>query len=249
MISASSSRPAASTTDPAAPAASADQRRTHHSVAQVARGITASTAAAPSGLTCQTLISRTVDKNRAPINPAEMKARATLASPGDSGPVSTGSSSIADGASGDVALGDSASGAPASVAGARGRRPSAVTAATAATGAWHRKIARQSNSWVSTPPAAGPTAAPRAAVAAHERRTAEALWLPRASSGSEELSSSAAPAPWTQRQTISVVRSPATPAPSEASPNTPRPVTSARRLASRDANGTITIVHRISATL
>ena len=85
-------------------------------------------------------------KNRAPIRLAESSNRPRLAA--------TGSSS------------DGGRSASAAISRCASRRTMITAiAATAATGAWARKIERQSNSCVRTPPAAGPIAAPIAAAA------------------------------------------------------------------------------------
>ena len=98
------------------------------------------------------------------------------------------------------------------------------------------KIARQSKAWVSRPPAAGPTAAPMAAAAAHSDVARPPRAAP-ASSGSDEHSSSAPPTPCTQRMATRTSRLWATPHPIEARPKSPMPASSARRELSRCASG------------
>ena len=80
--------------------------------------------------------------------------------------------------------------------------PNVATRAAPATGAWKTKIARQSKSWVSTPPSAGPTAAPNvpASVQIATPRAVEPVRAP--STGREPASSSAPPRPWIERAAI-----------------------------------------------
>ncbi len=99
------------------------------------------------------------------------------------------------------------------------------------------------------PPIAGPTAAPRAAAAAQPTRAdspGRAAW---ANIGSDAHSSSAPPAPCTQRQTIRNHTALAAPEPIEASPNMPSPTISARFDPSREANGMTARAPAISARL
>src|SRR5262249_14061098 len=92
-----------------------------------------------------------------------------------------------------------------------------------ATGAWKMKIARHSKSWVRTPPSAGPSAAPKVALAVQIRapRAAEPASAPR--SGSAAASSIAAPRPWRHRKTIKAGRLHAAAQPTEASVNRASP--------------------------
>ena len=186
------SRPAASRAAPAAPVSSGERPRARRCVRTVASGIALTMTAAPAGSTCQTSMSRTTERNSAPMSPAESSRSAALA-----------------------ATGVTTLGSPGSSTTARNERTGTATtaaAAIAAAGAWAMKIARQSKAWVSRPPAAGPTAAPMAAAAAHsdvaraaarrarqerqrraqQQRAAEAL---HAAHGHEELEALGHPAP------------------------------------------------------
>ncbi len=99
----------------------------------------------------------------------------------------------------------------------------AMTNASAATGACTKKIARQSSSWVSMPPSAGPMTAPAIPAAAQRRMPAAREPRSAPSTGNDAPRSIAAPAPCTHRANRSADALPASPAPREAAENNARP--------------------------
>ena len=116
-----------------------------------------------------------------------------------------------------------------------------TTSAAATIGACTKKIARQSKSWVRTPPSAGPIATPTAPAIAHQRRARSPAIVP--STGSDPASSRVAPTPWAHRAASRRARLLAKPATSEAAANTATPATtseSGRTRLWRRATGTAT---------
>ncbi len=114
--------------------------------------------------------------------------------------------------------------------GASERTPGATrqSSAAAATGAWARKMARQSKSWVRMPPAAGPSTAPSVPARPHHARPAAVDPVRTAMTGSDAASRRAPPSPWTARRAISAVRSPTSPQASEEPANTTSPAPTSR---------------------
>src|SRR5512132_1046796 len=171
--------PAASNTAPEAIPSAAGSWAASGRASRVAAGIALTTAAPWIGVSPNTSITSRTPRNSVPTRAPESNASATL---------------------------------PGTVRHRLGRHPSRRIAATCApnvassaapaTGAWKTKMARQSNSWVSTPPSAGPTAAPNvpASVQIATPRAVEPASAAR--TGSEPASSSAPPRPWTERAAI-----------------------------------------------
>ncbi len=103
-------------------------------------------------------------------------------------------------------------------------------------GTWARKIARQSNACVNTPPSAGPAAKPKIATAVHTRRRVP----PASSSVNAPTSSAAPPSACTPRSTSSASIESATPQPAEATPNTSAPPAASVRAGRRTTSGSAT---------
>src|SRR5512133_1510172 len=114
--------------------------------------------------------------------------------------------------------------------GTTGTRHAEITGARTARaiGTWTANTARHESACVSTPPIAGPTAAPTAAAPTHTL-TPRSCDLATAGSSSSAAQTTAAPlTAWTQRAAITVSRLPATAAAAEAAANTTRPAASIR---------------------
>ena len=134
---ASPTNPAASNSAPEAIASATGSCAASGRASSVAAGIALTIAAPWIGVKPNTSITSSTPRNSVPTSAPESIARATF---------------------------------PGTVRHSFGRHPSrriaatcepnVATSAAPATGAWKTKIARQSKSWVSTPPSAGPTAAP-----------------------------------------------------------------------------------------
>ena len=96
--------------------------------------------------------------------------------------------------------------------------------ASAASGAWSKKMLRQLKSCVRNPPSAGPTATPIVPASPHTRIACSSLPRIPASTGTAPTSASAAPNPCTVRPTISISNEVANPHDNDAAANTPRPI-------------------------
>ncbi len=105
--------------------------------------------------------------------------------------------------------------------------PRAATSGTSASGACSRKIHSQPIVWVSTPPTAGPIAAPRTPAATQMRIARSALPSAARRRSSAAVITSAPPAACTQRAATSVSKDGASPQASEAAAKTSVPTTNA----------------------
>ena len=122
--------------------------------------------------------------------------------------------------------------------GTTGTRHAEITGARTASaiGTWTANTARHDSACVSTPPIAGPTAAPIAAAPTHIL-TPRSCDLATAGRSSSAAQTTAAPlTAWTQRAAITVSRLPATAAAAEAAAKTTRPAASIRTGPNRRAD-------------
>ena len=167
-------------------------------MANAASGITVTTAAAASGVWPQPLISSSTTRNSAAVSAADSSASDTFAA---------------------------SAGRPAGVdagAGFAERRGISASAASAS-GTCTKKIACQLIASVSTPPTAGPAAAPSPPAAAHTPTARFSEPATVESSSSAAHTAAAPPTAWPARETSSQVKSGASAQPSEAAANSSRP--------------------------
>ena len=202
--------PPATSTQPATARVAAGPRTKEP--ASAATGSTLTAAAAASGSTLQPLIRRRTRRKTTAVRAPESRARAIPARTSRGG---RGSAAPARGA---PARPDAPGEWPSPAAHGTGARSSTGTAARA-TGACAMKIARQSNSSVSSPPRAGPAAVPATAAPIQSRRPAP----PPSSASKAAVRSAAPPSACSARSASSSSSDSALAQPIDAAPNSRAP--------------------------
>ena len=174
-----------------------------------ASGIAETTTAAPIGLRRQPSISSSTSRNRAAAIAAETSASAALASRCGRPVRRSSAETIAVEAS------------------CRATASTGIAAAIAI-GAWTRKIDCQETSSVSSPPTAGPSAAPVAPAVAQTATARRSEPTVAGNSSSTAVTAIAPPSACTQRAAISVLRCSASPQAMPAPAKIARPIAAAR---------------------